>query len=288
MCIMLTEHEPVTTKLIHLPVKLNLNGKYVKYNMCIYVNNLDTNGVDALMIVPFPKKNDHPVGMVDINTKDMKSFRKRVYNLFPEMTTRSLKYSDSMMYSTNSVAIVHSIGNYNISIVENIEDLFNRIDFTKFNKPYDFEDRVETLRSQYLYPTKCVYVVAQAKKNVKDDGFAIVYPDIGVDYFPTAHEQKNDTYNFVKYDVECYHFTNLSSNKIPFGDKALHCDEYEVKSHISNILNLVNTQVTLHDSTKTTLKCDNVKRVNKWKINMEHKNKNMYIKNETMWKEELK
>ena len=35
MCIMLSDHEPEATKLIHLPVYLKLGGKWIKYNLCI-------------------------------------------------------------------------------------------------------------------------------------------------------------------------------------------------------------------------------------------------------------
>lgn len=56
-----------------------------------------------------------------------------------------------------------------------------------------------------LYPRQYAYfyVVASAIKNIKDDGFGIVYPrlDNNITYIPTAHE---DTENEPDFDVEIY------------------------------------------------------------------------------------
>ena len=184
---MLSDHEPETTKLIHLPVMMKLGKKLIKYNMCVYVNNLDTSGTPALMIVPFPQSSDKPFGMMDINTEEMKQFRNDIFDLMPKKQSNSLGVFTNS-YGTDERIKVHKVGNYNISIATNLTKLVNGIDWSIFSKPFDFTERLATFSDRYLYPTKCSYVVAQAEKNIKNDGFGILYPDIGVDYFPTAHE----------------------------------------------------------------------------------------------------
>ncbi len=283
MCIMLSEHEPETTKLIHVPVYLKFKNGDVKYNLCIYVNNIDTDGVPALMVVPFPKVNGKPIGMMNIDTDNMKNFRKAVFDLMPKLESRSLG-----VYTNGKSAdglTVHEIGNYNISIASDVNSLLNRVDWSRFSRPYDFEDRIATFKNKYLYPTNCVYVVAQARKNIKNDGFGIVYPDMGVDYFPTAHE---DIGRSVKYDVECYHFTSLRSNYIPFGDSKLKIHEHSDQSDITKILKMMDDTVILDDGGKVRLRKTPVRRINMWKISGRNRNKNMYIKNELMWKNEEK
>ena len=46
------------------------------------------------------------------------------------------------------------------------------------------------------------YVVAECLKPIKNDGFGVVYPDCGYDYFPTAHEKLG----IVNFDVKMYMF----------------------------------------------------------------------------------
>jgi len=77
---------------------------------------------------------------------------------------------------------------------------------TKFTKPDDFDLRIKTLLNPKLYPPtyKWFYVVASAVKNVKDDGFGVVYPRLSADllYFPTAHEQRKDNSINSRYDFD--------------------------------------------------------------------------------------
>lgn len=327
MCIMMTDHEPNTTKLYHVPVTYN----NYPYNLCIYVNNLDmqtdshnyipyrnnrlahplsnlpnmgnvynnhfqviddnffseyVDNKGALMIVPFPKVDGFKIGMVNIDTEEMKQFRQDVKNLFPSPMNKSfsLEYDSEIMMLSRNPLKVHSIGNYNISIAPDIDSLLNRINWNKFAKPTDYNLRVATLHNKSLYPCDCIYVVAQATKNVKDDGFGIIYPNVGFDYFPTAHEGSG----MVVYDVECFHFMNepehhSNSSFLRFGNKKLPITSCTDLGSIERTLKKLSGEVTMEDGTTDKFKTSHVSRVNRWTINGSYNNKNIYIKN-NKWK----
>jgi hypothetical protein len=171
-------------------------------------NNNDNN--NSIMVVPFPV-NPHTssskIGLVDITTDDMKELRTNIKSLKPLPKYFSNSFSaDSYSLSRSMKPLeVHKIGNYNISVATSLDQLLERIDWTKFNKPNNFNERVNTFKNPKLYPIKYAYfyVVASAIKNIKDDGFGIVYPqlDENITYIPTAHE---DTENEPDFDVEIY------------------------------------------------------------------------------------
>ena len=46
---MMTDHNPTNTKLIHIPVFVGDK----RFNMCLYINSLKTNGRPGLMLDPF-------------------------------------------------------------------------------------------------------------------------------------------------------------------------------------------------------------------------------------------
>jgi hypothetical protein len=209
MCIMATEHDPSDTKLFHVPIIINEKS----YNMCIYINNLDTHGSPALMVVPFPKSNKYPIGMIDISDFNMKIFRENIIDLCkPKMKSRGYGMENSLGLNNDDSLQVHKIGNYNISIANNMSQLLNRVDWNVFGKPANFEERMSVLDDNKLYPFDCCYVVAQAIENIKDDGFGIVYKNIGIDYIPTAHEFTGGKH---EYNVKCYHFSTVLNDTIP-------------------------------------------------------------------------
>ena len=108
------------------------------------------------MVVPFPV-NPHTssskIGLVDISTRDLKELRTYIKSLKPILNKNSLSDSLSrkLSYSVNSVPLkVHKIGNYNISIATSYNQLLEKIDWTKFNKPSNFEQRVCTFKNTKL------------------------------------------------------------------------------------------------------------------------------------------
>jgi len=173
-----------------------------------------TNG-GAIMIVAYPveKDVDNPlIGLVDISTESMKKFRKDVEALNPELLTNSM--SRSFRGKTDSDSLkVYEVGNYKISVALGFSALESRLDWTKFTKPDDFELRIKTLLNPKLYPPtyKWFYVVASAVKNIKDDGFGVIYPRLSADllYFPTAHEQRKDNSinSGYKFDYELFGYS---------------------------------------------------------------------------------
>jgi hypothetical protein len=170
------------------------------------------------MIVAYPIELDvqNPlIGLVDISTETIKKFRKEVQDFKPIQQTyiknslsRSATFTDSL-----EPLEVHEVGNYLISVVMSYSELHYRLDWKRFTKPSDFELRIKTLLNPKLYPPtyKWFYVVASAVKNIKDDGFGVVYPRLSSDllYFPTAHEQRqnNSTNTDYSFDYELYGYS---------------------------------------------------------------------------------
>ena len=129
-----TDHDPTNTRLYHVPIYIG----NLSYNLCLYVNNLDIKETPALMVVPIPKDVEHQLGMVDITTPTMKGFRGDVADLFTN-PINSLSFGN---YGCNSSLQVHRIGNYNVSIASDKDELLNRVNWQIFNKPKDFERRI--------------------------------------------------------------------------------------------------------------------------------------------------
>lgn len=254
MCIMMTADNPDNTKLINIPIEISKK----KYKLLIYINNLklnnkvlkselsglsyidenkEQNNTQALMIVPIPNNsNCDNFGLLNINNnkKFTKTLIEECDKVKPNKPELSLNFGNSS-YGSKSLIDVHNIGNYKISVASNIDELFNNIDWDKFKLPDDFDNRKSTLFNTSLYKGNYAYVVAQATKSVKDDGFGIAYPDPDYDYFPTAHEGSG----LVDYDVECYNcFSNYLNDSL-FHDTFILKNEEIVKKIFTNLkLNL--------------------------------------------------
>lgn len=94
------------------------------------------------------------------------------------------------------------------------------MNWRKFRKPQDFDERMATLTDRALHPFNCAYVVAKAVRSVKNDGFGIVFPDPGFRYFPTCHEKKaispRNKSSAKAYDVRLYSYDNAGRESVPF------------------------------------------------------------------------
>lgn len=286
MCLMMTDHEPTSTRLINIPVKLGGFKNILKsHKLLIYTNDLDLNRSSqfsdigtgagylrlgkigfgnenqinnqinnfdqgnqnsnqnfnpylnsqkgALMIVPIPNHYHQTMfGLLDVNTEQMKMFRKKLFNEceYLKPMSKGIFTNYSLSADDKPKLLVHDVGNYKITVAPNYDDLMKRVDWNSFVLPPDFETRKKTL-SSVLYSGNWAYVIAQAQISVANDGFGVCYLDPGYDYFPTAHEftEKNNLnsnlknysnngseksnvskQNYkVKYDVKCYNcFTN--------------------------------------------------------------------------------
>lgn len=192
-----------------------------------------TNG-GAIMIVAYPveKDVDNPlIGLVDISTDSMKKFRQDVETLNP-IKGLSKTLGATFGVETNSDSLeVYEVGNYKISVALGFSELESRLDWTKFTKPDDFELRIKTLLNPKLYPPtyKWFYVVASAVKNIKDDGFGVVYPRLSADllYFPTAHEQRKDNSINSGYDFD-YELFGYSLREKPDAQITLTVNEVKI------------------------------------------------------------
>lgn len=227
MCLILTDkHEPSSTRLINMPVKYGEK----KYKLLIYTNDLKFNGNSALMVVPIPKRKGD-IGLVDVSTNKMKKFRKILITECEKLKPNRMKtrsYGGGLLVlNGNEIKTIFEIGNYNISVANNINELLENIDWTKFDKPLDFEDRISVMKNKEIFPEEeYFYVVAKANKSVSNDGFGVVYPDCGYDYFPTAHEKMGE----VNFDVKMY---NLFEKRRDF---ILYDNVYLRNYHLDNIL----------------------------------------------------
>ena len=193
---MLTDQEPSSTRLINIPVQLS-DG--TKAKLLLYTNDLETGGKGALMIVPIPNptKSTAAFGLVNASDPKIKAFRTK---LFEECALLEDEddgdFSDDELkkaipdFFSRSLA-VHGVGNYRISLAPTLKDLTSRVDWSKFTRPSDFKTRFKTFINNELYPFPCAYIVAEAQKSIKDDGFGVIYPDPGFTYFPTAHEERS-------------------------------------------------------------------------------------------------
>ena len=292
MCIMMTKHEPSSTRLINIPVTFMDQ----KYKLLIYTNDIAVNANDiavtsghhgALMVVPIPKSEgvgQHGVGLVDVNTDKMKMFRKELFKacelLKPERPATRSYGGDGILYLSNSVPKrVNEVGNYKISVANSFEELMENIDWDQFDKPDDFEDRMNVMKNKEVYPqfddVGYYYVVAQAQKNVKNDGFGVVYPDCGYDYFPTAHEKMGE----VDYDVKMYNMFDSSRRFVMFDGMYLHNHNLNDIFAVGEILKDLETKMIMAETGEDAnfeYYCDTVnRRCNFFEMKERHNNGNL-------------
>ena len=280
MCIMMTDDKPSSTRLINIPIKI----KNKKYKLLIYTNDLERNNnqidnKNALMIVPIPNKyNYDDFGLLNINTKNMKTFRNKLFSSFVDMTISTNSISNSL----NKIN-VHKIGNYNISVSPNINNLKN-INWNRFNLPNNFQKRFNTLKDKFLYPHNFAYVIAQANKSVANDGFGVAYPDDGIDYFPTAHEKLKDIFTSIYYDVKCYNCFTYPLDKLSFGQSTnfpvknlIDKDEIEqIFKHLTKYLVMSKNGNKIQFELNKFHEC-----INYWEIKGYYSNDNIMIKSAT-------
>ena len=249
----------------------NFNG--LDRSLEVFSNQYMTNGVDsskkgALMIVPIPNiYNVNNFGLVDVSSDKMKYFRKELFRVCDRLkpaTRGMLSYSNSV--GDRSMKKVHKIGNYRISVADNLNELHQNIDWSKFELPSNFNDRFATLQDTNLYPDKqYAYVVAQSQNSIKDDGFGIVYPDVGYEYFPTAHEVPDKFSSFggmngfgdsftqqssnnVEYDVKIYNLSERARNNVKFGTKNLQFYNLQDRSKIYNLISYLDLNMVMSKS----------------------------------------
>lgn len=259
MCIMMTIHEPASTRLINIPVIVDDK----KYKLMLYTNDLNVSGTGAkgaLMVVPFPNVSGcDNFGLVDVSSDKMKAFRKEVYEVCERL--KPVRPDDGMLYLSDkgfnrSMKMVHEVGNYKISVANSLQELKDSINWTQFDKPDDFEEKFSTFTDKNLYPeSNYCYVIAQAQVSVKNDGFGFVYPDSGCEYFPTAHECTSvGGDGNVDYDVKMYNFSRKRGNMVMFGKYFLICYNLEHSNveHNGIIKLLDNNMVMSKDGAERT------------------------------------
>ena len=195
MCILATDAAPSSTRIYMVPV--TIDG--MAYTCMMYTNDLAVRtGVPGLMIVPFPNDSKASVfGLVDVTT--MKAFREEVVTAFP----RSQRYTNTLgLYGDGPDFVpVHEIGNYKISVVPDLAGLNTSINWSRFSVPNDIGTRLGVLQDRHMVPLHSGFVVAEAVRSVKDDGFGVVFPGHHA-MFPTCHEGSSSAVH--DFDVVCY------------------------------------------------------------------------------------
>jgi hypothetical protein len=263
MCIMLTDSEPSSTRLINVPIVMN----DIKYKLLIYTNDIESSA-NNLMIVPIPNIfSCDDFGLLDISTNEMKKFRNQLidYCMIDNDADFDSDNDGPMIKGANRIK-VHKIGNYTISIAPDLDSLETMIDWDKFNKPIDFVHRKKTLYDANLYPFKCAYVIAQAHHLIKNDGFGVIYPDPGFVYFPTAHE---NTKTIHTYDVMCYNcFDSIYDPraKIKLIDRNITSYNKNESAQINDIFSHLEHSVTMSKNGS----------MNRFELNIKYKNINYF------------
>jgi hypothetical protein len=163
------------------------------------------------MVVPFPNPTGgRRFGLISGN--DTRLFRQQYREKFRSSEIHLEKMRSRSSYDAME-AEVFTVGNYICSVVPNLAELHASINWSEFDVPADFKERMAVFDDRSIIDETCGFVVAKAIKNVKDDGFGIVYPDDGMVYFPTCHE--NEPSKRYSYDVCLYAFNEAPEHIMP-------------------------------------------------------------------------
>lgn len=285
MCIMLTKPEASKTQLFNIPVFIN-NTKYI---MSIYINNITENSSGCFMVVPYPLTPKENIALVDVSTDKMKSFRNEVESYCNRNITKSYKAD----YTSDSSKLeIYNVGNYKISIANDLHQLLNGVNWDVFEKPDDFDERIKVFGDETIYPFERMYIVAQTTKNIKNDGFGIIYKNDNFSYFPTAHEftQYGNDYDVVCYDL-CQNddnfrthtkYTNFIPNNTFYSNSLdnkfevkIYTDERYRKS-LNDICNyLRNNEYQMLNENKVNIKINKLDKLNTIKIKGKYSNSNI-------------
>ena len=182
--------------------------------------NPNPNPNTEIMIVVVPTDPNIDVGFIDISNPNVKELcstlvsegKKLIdYDSLKKSKSRSLGLDSSRSYSSNnSVAMVHRVGNYDISAVYRPEDLYTKIDWNRFTKPADLDQRIQTIMNKRLFPfindagEGGAIIICKAINEITDDGFGVIYRSTDITkYYPTCHEDSPETKSYI-YDVKLY------------------------------------------------------------------------------------
>jgi hypothetical protein len=172
----------------------------------LYTNDLamGTSSSAALMIVPFPNPSHaDEFGLVDV--QHTLGFRSAVSAAFKQYETRDVMLqnatlSASSFGATRDKAEIIQVGNYKCSVVPNLDALLRTVQWDRFSVPADLHERLSVLNDPCIVPADCGFVVAEATRSIRDDGFGIVFPGRHA-FLPTCHEGGKALHDF---DVCCY------------------------------------------------------------------------------------
>ena len=205
MCILLTESEPKSTHLFQFPCKVI--GSDDSHTMLVYMNDMES--TDNVMLVGIPRVKGKDIGLVSIDDAfrdDLDAIKRRCDDAIPYNMTEGTRNVTQNSYgaSRGGMLQVHRVGNYDISVAHSLKDIHDRVDWTRFRKPADFDRRLRTLGNKELFPFSCSVIVAQSHTQIANDGFGVVYSvnERQVAYFPTCHEMNETDYHY--YDVRLY------------------------------------------------------------------------------------
>lgn len=287
MCIMLSEEEPKSTRLIKIPVIKNEK----EHTLLFYTNDIKVEENDnAIMVVPIPNPNKlNNFTLVSASDPNIKQFReslvKKSDNILKQIYSEK-GYSKPLSKSRNMSLFrnmadyddyidVERVGNYDISVAPDYNKLISSINWEHFKKPFDFDKRLATLKNNSYFKTNMAFVVAKAVSSVSDDGFGIIYPNDNLssyDYFPIIHEDTDTLSPQKNFNVMCYDFQY---------DKKYNSLETKLnkqyQSHLSYRVPLVSNPdntykprtftVKLDDFNKKTMVGDYFRRSDVWNVN---------------------
>lgn len=238
MCIILglsnAEH-PKDTKIYSMNVSANNDENY---KLMIYKNNLNfhnrqMSSIDdnnEIMIVVVPSDPDADIGLVDIQTQNIKQLCEHLETSSKKITkydnyNRSMRSNSVTLSSTNFMyddmikAKIHNIGNYEISVVNSVDEIKTKIDWTHFTMPDNLDHRINTINNKNLFPFVGTVegnyrvIICKATENNEDDGFGIVYKAYFLTkYFPVCHESQPNSERNRRFDFKLFELLSDITN----------------------------------------------------------------------------
>lgn len=224
MCLVMTDGiKPNTTKLITVelePLKAGApspSGCLLppRTYLSIYSNKIDSgpssyNHKAQMMIVPVPNEDCLPVEMVEY---DQDQSGDVIFNLCKSLVPRtshktaprrSRSMHDTYCLASNSTVEIQQVGGYKVSVAMTMDDLINRVDWSKFAIPMNFDSLMADMRRRFGKNNS--FIVAEPTRSSTHDmggDFAWVYQS-RKPCLPTAHEKSAS--ELVKYDVVGFTF----------------------------------------------------------------------------------
>jgi hypothetical protein len=209
------------------------NGNFDNHNNADIYFNKNITGKQCtpkkyISIIPIPhycKSKD--IGIVDISTERMKQFRDCfTHNIYDHYIYSDRNETDRMSNVLGDVIIqkknkLFREGKYEVEVYTDINELLYKV-----NDHFEADAQIlyNKLTDPKVYPFNASYVLITSTKNIKNEGFGIVYPDPGFHYVPNIVVSNYENTN----DIECFIIANKKYSLLPYKNKQ---NQYPILYH---------------------------------------------------------